>query len=219
MHDVPSGHISFLLGRAALLRLGPQWRGRALAGGLVVWTATLLSQVELWRYGFHCCEVWNAARNQARGLLMLVNHDAIQPWSLNTLDNAPNYIKPAANALQKIGLLKTRLRATASLKEFKQAKSPLPVAKAAVLSTAMEAGLWVVRGHARFSAARPADVILFTAEGEDAILAMGVPRPQPVLRLAKVDYEFTNLQESPITDEYEWEARLKLEQIPAGESA
>ncbi len=203
--------VGFLLLREASVR-----RQCARYFGIAVLTAFIVCQWPLWRYGLHCCEVWNNARHQARGLLMFINHDAIQPWSINTLDNAQGYAKIAANQLREIGLLRTRLVETASLKEFRQDKNPLTPARAAVDSIEQQDATLIVRGHARFGPERPADVIPLTAPGSEQIIALGVPRPRPMLRLFNVDYEFTNHLEAPITDENRWEARIPLASLPAG---
>ena len=198
-------------GRAGLL-----WSRRARYFGVAAITAIVVWQCSTWQYGLHVATIWNNARHQARGLLMFINQDHLIPWSINTLDNWHTFCKPQANTLRDLGWLETPLLASGSVKQFKIEKSKLPLGRAGVTGAKWRDDKLILTGHARFGPERPADVVLITLEKDDQIVALGVPRPQPVFRLLNVDYEFTNFVELPLEQMFIWEAHIPMANLPSG---
>lgn len=192
------------------------WTQRARYLGVAAIAAIAVWQWQIWQYGLHLAEVWNNARHQARGLLMFVNQDALTPWSINTMDNTHEFCKTQANTLRDLGWLDTPLLASASIHQLKIDKAQLSRGRADVDEAIWRGDELILKGHARFGPERPADVVMITVERDDKIIALGVPRPRPLLRLFNVDYEFTNFLDVPLEDIFLWEAHIPLASMPEG---
>jgi hypothetical protein len=187
---------------------------RARYIGIATVTALIVWQWPLAQYGMHLSRVWNNARHQAAGVLTFINFPHLRPWSINTLDNTPDYCRMQANTLHDLNLLRTQLAQSTNIHQFKIAERELKHNRADVDEMIWQENELVLKGHARFSNHRPADVIMITVERHDEIVGLGVPRPRPQFRLFNVDYEFTNFLPVSLDEACLWEARIPLKNLP-----
>lgn len=170
-------------------------------------------QNPIWQHGLHLCRVWNDARRQGKALTLFINQPDLKPWSVETLDMDVKHwgyaqTREQVSTLREIGLFKPTVLESATLRWFKKEKGELGREKATVDPAKTENGQVVISGNARFGSERPVDMLLFTAPGDDGVVALGVPTPKAILRLHPLDYEFTNCADVPVGDPYRWEARI-----------
>jgi hypothetical protein len=187
---------------------------RARYIGVAAVTSLIVMQWPLAQYGMHLARVWNNARHQAAGVLTFINFPHLRPWSINTLDNTPDYCRTQANTLHDLNLLRTQLAQSTNIHQFKKAERELQHNRADVDEMFWRENELVLKGHARFGNHRPADVIMVTVERYDDIVGLGVPRPRPQFRLFNVDYEFTNFLPVSLDEACLWEAHIPLSNLP-----
>ena len=206
---------SFILLREAIRRSSQPacWNQRARLFGVGALVAFVSFQWPLWQYGLHLAGVWNNARHQAKALLMFINYPELMPWSINSLDNSGAFTREQVRTLADLGLLRVQLATSPTVDDFKKTTT-LTVGRADADSIERHGDEWIIRGHARFGPERPADMVLITAEDQRTVIALGVPRARPLLRLYSVDYEFANVLEVPVEETTLWEARIPTARLP-----
>jgi hypothetical protein len=198
------------LNSGARLLLRPEtWRRL----GLTALVAFCVFQWTQHNYGRHLARVWNNARLTGQAITLFIHHDEIKPWSYAALDcNVRQWnithTREMVKAIHACGFTRPMVLDTPELKHFKKEAKTLGPEKALLENVTRDGEEIIVVGNARFGSERPADFILFTAPGNDTIVATGVPTPQAMLRLFPLDYEFNNPHDVPIGEPYRFEARF-----------
>ena len=194
-------------------------------------TAFAVMQIPQWSYGMHLTEVWYHARRQSQALVWFLPHLKLPDDSsarraiLNTLDkeSANWHCLDAINTLNSLGLLKNKPLESPELKWFTEDKKALAPMKGDKKRSDRKADVEVAKfsedgkmleitGTARFAVGQPADAVLVTIG--DKVIALGRPTPRALLRIYGLDYEFANVEETPVSVMYPWRAYVSAEALP-----
>lgn len=183
--------------------------------------AFMMAQVPVWQYGLHLGNVWHHARLQAQALVLFLPHLKLpadagdRKEMLDVLDKESRdwHCLDAINTLNRLGLLQFKPLTAPNLTSFTrddgmfagEARGRNVEPKAAITSARfLPDGSLEVLGNARFGAGSPADAILFSRG--DQVVALGMPRPKPLLRIYGKDYEFSNVADVSIAGMHPWKA-------------
>ena len=102
------------------------------------------------------------------------------------------------------------------MKWFKKESKTLPQDKADITEAKfLEDGSLEIQGVARFGPDQPADAILLTVG--QRVIAIGQPAPRHLLRIYGLDYEFSNYEDVPARDSYQWQSAVPLSDLPDGD--
>ncbi len=182
-----------------------------------LFTAFIMAQIPVWQYGLHLTHVWHHARRQAQALVLFLPHIKLE--SLKVLDKHSKnwHCINAVNTLNGLNLLKFKPLKSPDLKWFSRQTRPLGTEKASIeVAEFREDGALELSGHARFGTNEPADALLITLG--DQVIALGQPAPLNMLRIYGLDYEFSNIDDVPVSTMYPWKTVIHAASLPGSAS-